>query len=422
MSLKELYELEDVAATARREALIERSVQSGAAKDGLVPYFREMSNHALLTPEEEVRLAREIEDRELDVWVKVLTYPATVEHLLQVVEACMENSVSEFRVLRRAAARLRKTRSKPARQSLEQAAWKTADRLRRLDIDQNIKEAVFAELRAFERGRAVRGTPRFTPTSRSFKEYIHGVAEAERSAVHARNRFVQANLGLVVSVARRYAKGGLSLADLIQEGNLGLMKAVSRFDHRRGFRFSTYATWWIRHSIGRALADKGRTVRVPVHLLEAKQRISKTQRELSAKLGRTPTAEEIAVATEMPTDRVERIMSHATDGAVSLDAPLGDDEGRVRMEVFQTPETDDTSPFEDLAAKALAEHVRSLLHTLKPIEADVLRRRFGLDDGNEVTLQEIANSYGLSRERIRQIQEQALSKVRRSLGSRDVTL
>jgi RNA polymerase primary sigma factor len=124
----------------------------------------------------------------------------------------------------------------------------------------------------------------------------------------------------------------------------------------------------------------------------------------------------------MPTDRVERIMSHATDGAVSLDAPLGDDEGRVRMEVFQTPETDDTSPFEDLAAKALAEHVRSLLHTLKPIEADVLRRRFGLDDGNEVTLQEIANSYGLSRERIRQIQEQALSKVRRSLGSRDVTL
>jgi RNA polymerase primary sigma factor len=241
------------------------------------------------------------------------------------------------------------------------------------------------------------------------------VRQREMEAIESRNKFVQANLGLVVSVARRYQHGGLPLTDLIQEGNLGLIKAVSRFDHRRGFRFSTYATWWIRHAIGRALADKGRTVRVPVHILEANQRIRKATRSLSATLGRAPTNDELAEAIEMSADKLERTLTHSGGQAISLDQQLGDEGDRERMEVFQSPEVEESTPFDDIANRALADQVRDVLHTLKPIEAEVLRRRFGLNGEREVTLQEIASEHGLSRERIRQIQEKALSKVRRGL-------
>jgi RNA polymerase primary sigma factor len=216
-------------------------------------------------------------------------------------------------------------------------------------------------------------------------------------------------------VARRYQHGGLALPDLIQEGNLGLIKAVSRFDHRRGFRFSTYATWWIRHAIGRALADKGRTVRVPVHILEANQRIRKATKSLSGTLGRAPTTDELAEAIEMSADKLERTLSHSAGQAISLDAQLGEDGDRERLEVFQVPQVEESTPFDSIANRALTDQVREVLHTLKPMEADVLRRRFGLAGEREVTLQEIASEYGLSRERIRQIQEKALSKVRRGL-------
>ncbi|HET6613906.1 MAG TPA: sigma-70 family RNA polymerase sigma factor, partial [Kofleriaceae bacterium] len=290
--------------------------------------------------------------------------------------------------------------------------------MRILDLDRQVRDAARAELAFIAdhgRGRIVSGKLRLSPTAAGFRSYVSRVEASEGEALAARNRFVRANLGLVVSVARRYAHGGLPLADLIQEGNLGLIKAVTRFDHRRGFRFSTYATWWIRHAIGRAVADKGRTVRLPVHMLESRQRIGKTTRELSIKLGRAPTVEELAEATELAPERIERVLAHAADHAISLDAQLGDEDERSRLDVFQSPTEDDTTPFDDLAARSLADHVRGLLHTLKPIEADVIRRRFGLDDGREVTLQEIANAYGLSRERIRQIQEQALGKVRQAL-------
>src|SRR5204862_964663 len=168
---------------------------------------------------------------------------------------------------------------------------------------------------------------------RSIAAWHDRIERAERRSLDLRNQFVKANLGLVVSVARRYQHGGLPLTDLIQEGNLGLIKAVTRFDYRRGFRFSTYATWWIRHAIGRALADKGRTVRVPVHILEANQRIRKATRSLSGSLGRAPTAEELADAIEMSADKLERTLSHSTGQAISLDQQLGDDGDRERMEV-----------------------------------------------------------------------------------------
>jgi RNA polymerase primary sigma factor len=246
------------------------------------------------------------------------------------------------------------------------------------------------------------------------------VRAADRAAHDARNEFVKANLRLVVSIARRFNHGRMALADLIQEGNLGLMKAVERYDHRRGFRFSTYASWWIRHAISRALADKGREIRLPVHMIDAQHRLTKARRELTAKLGRQPTTEEIAEATQMPADKVEKMRSWILDQAISIDRPVGDEDGRNLAEMLEDPERDDNSPTDDLATEAMTQEVRTLLDELKPIEADILRRRFGLDDDQELTLKEIGEKYNLSRERIRQLQEQALSKMRRALQRKEM--
>jgi RNA polymerase primary sigma factor len=198
------------------------------------------------------------------------------------------------------------------------------------------------------------------------------------------------------------------------------MKAVERYDHRRGFRFSTYASWWIRHAISRALADKGREIRLPVHMIDAQHRLTKARRELTAKLGRQPTTEELAEATQMPADKVEKMRSWILDQAISIDRPVGDDDGRNLAEMLEDPERDDASPTEDLATEAMTQEVRTLLDELKPIEADILRRRFGLDDDQELTLKEIGEKYNLSRERIRQLQEQALSKMRRALQRKEM--
>ena len=389
-----------------------------APESTLMAYFRDMTGTALLTPERETELAREIEARELDLWTALLSHPPAVDHMVQRVESLLDNSLPEFRSLRGAATRARKTRTKAAQQALATSASKAAGKLRVLDVDRRILESLLGEVQRLGRHPGTKGSRRgasITGGPRALATWVERVSHHEHAAINSRNKFVQANLGLVVSVARRYQHGGLPLTDLIQEGNLGLIKAVTRFDHRRGFRFSTYATWWIRHAIGRALADKGRTVRVPVHILEANQRIRKATRSLSASLGRQPTNDELASAIDMSTDKLERTLTHSAGQAISLDAHLGDDGDRERMEVFQSPDVEETTPFDNIANRALADQVRDVLHTLKPIEADVLRRRFGLSGEREVTLQEIATDYGLSRERIRQIQEKALSKVRRTL-------
>ncbi len=238
--------------------------------------------------------------------------------------------------------------------------------------------------------------------------------------MEARNDFVKANLRLVVSIARRFNHGRMALADLIQEGNIGLMKAVERYDYRRGFRFSTYASWWIRHAISRALADKGREVRLPVHMIDAQHRLTKARRQLTGTLGRQPTSEELATATQMPLEKIEKMRSWLLEQSISIDKPVGDDEGRVLGEVLEDPDREDVSPTGDLEWEALTTEVRDLLHELRPIEADILRQRFGLGTEQELTLKEIGDKYNLSRERIRQLQEQALAKMRRALARRDL--
>ena len=222
-----------------------------------------------------------------------------------------------------------------------------------------------------------------------------------------------------MSSARRFNHGRMPLSDLIQEGNIGLIKAVERFDYRRGYRFSTYASWWIRHAISRALADKGRAVRLPVHMIDAYHRVARSKRELSSKLGRNPTTEELGVATGIAAAKIEKMRSYLLDQSFSLDRPVSDEDGRKFIDFIQDPNAE-TAPTDRLVEAAMSTEVRTLLDHLKPMEADILRQRFGLDTDKELTLKEIGEKYNLSRERIRQLQEQALLKMRRALQRKDL--
>jgi RNA polymerase primary sigma factor len=247
----------------------------------------------------------------------------------------------------------------------------------------------------------------------AYRKYLQFVTSTLDQSKLVKNKFVKANLRLVVSIARRYNRGRLPLIDLIQEGNIGLMKAVERFDYARGYRFSTYASWWIRHAISRALADKGRAVRIPVHMLDTHNRVARATQAVIARLGREPTLLELERETGIPQDKLDKVKGCWAETPFSLDRPVGDEDGRKFIDFLQ----DDAalSPYESLVSQKWSDEVRRLLGTLTPIESRIIRWRFGLDDEDELTLKEIGDKYNLSRERIRQLQEQALGKIRKHM-------
>ncbi len=378
-------------------------------------YFKEMSHLDILKPEEELRSAQDIEALEVNIWVRVLSLAHATDYLLARIEAKLVDPPS-FRGVRRAAGIVRKDSSKANQLKLSSAVLKIGIQLRDSDKDREALEDTLQHLRDL-RDITLR-REHFACTNRAYDAYMRQVLNADRAAQMARNDFVKANLRLVVSIARRFNHGRMALADLIQEGNLGLIKAVERFDYRRGFRFSTYASWWIRHAISRALADKGREVRLPVHMIDAHHRITKAKRELTAKLSRPPTSEEIAEATDLAVNKIEKMRSYLLDGSLSLDKPMNDEDGRTLSDVLEDPNLMGDEIIERLSYATESSMLRDLLNDLRPIEADILRHRFGFEDDQECTLKEIGVRYNLSRERIRQLQEQALDKMRRAMLTR----
>ena len=416
------------AASDDRDARDEKPVRAASVKpmrtpdadDHLAAYFRQLAEHELLTPEDERELSQGIEDTEVMTWERVFARADVTRAVLALVEPNLETPTTFPKLLKCADEMMKSKRAQKEpklAKKLAAAAKEAAAKLRALDLDRVHIDAVVRELyRARESALAGNdGGWWIDGAGKDAGAYLDDVHQAYRDAANLRDEFVRANLRLVVTMARRYDRGGMPLADLIQEGNLGLMHAVARFDYRRGLRFSTYACWWIRHAIGRALADKARAVRIPVHMLEAQQQLEKVRQHLVGELGRPPTPQELAKAARVPLAKLNQMHRYIMGQPMSLDRPVHDDDDRSFGDTMADPDSEEHSPADELTTQTLTSQIKRLLHHLSPIEADVLTKRFGLGDDEERTFREIGDQYHLSRERIRQIQNSALDKLKRAL-------
>jgi len=246
-------------------------------------------------------------------------------------------------------------------------------------------------------------------TIANIKEINRKMSIGEAKARRAKKEMVEANLRLVISIAKKYTNRGLQFLDLIQEGNIGLMKAVDKFEYRRGYKFSTYATWWIRQAITRSIADQARTIRIPVHMIETINKLNRIFRQMLQEMGREPTPEELAEKMEMPEDKVRKVLKIAKE-PISMETPIGDDEDSHLGDFIE--DTNILAPMESATSESLRESTREILTTLTARESKVLCMRFGIDMNTDHTLEEVGKQFDVTRERIRQIEAKALRKLR----------
>ncbi|MFV8753794.1 sigma-70 family RNA polymerase sigma factor [Nannocystaceae bacterium ST9] len=397
-------------------------------------YLGDVAKVDVLTPEQERALSAEIAERRSSIWKALLSYPPFVEAVVAVIEpalteeGCESIPRDELEIAARSSRAFRDRETKSNRETFATAQNTLALRMADVDLDGKVSDMIAADLEAIDANRreGVRLDVTYPPKgSVPFARYIQRVRSANQALRFSKNKFVKANLRLVVTIARRFDHGLMPLQDLVQEGNIGLMKAVDRFDGTRGYRFSTYATWWIRHAINRALANKGRTVRLPAHVSADLQRLRRIQRELEAKTGEKPDIATLAKESGLSKVRVRKLSTLTLDGVISLDAPSHEDDDRGLLD--KLIDSANPEPAELLELETLGDYLDEALTELQPIELDILRRRYGIDgeDANPefeaMTLRQLGERHSLSRERIRQLQERALGKLRREFARRELS-